>query len=52
MVRLRYKTYSLNCGVNQFDDGNLSGLMQSADFILAKNHLDIAIANTCNSAVA
>ncbi len=42
-----FKIYSLGCKVNQYDGGELGGLLKSAGFILAKNGANLAIINTC-----
>ncbi|HTX87105.1 MAG TPA: tRNA (N(6)-L-threonylcarbamoyladenosine(37)-C(2))-methylthiotransferase MtaB [Candidatus Nanoarchaeia archaeon] len=47
MRRLSFKIYSLGCKVNQYDGGELGGLLESAGFILVKNNADLAIVNSC-----
>ncbi|MDD4902833.1 MAG: radical SAM protein [Patescibacteria group bacterium] len=43
----KFKIYSLGCKVNQYDGGELGGLLRSAGFILVKNGADLAIVNSC-----
>ena len=47
MARLKFKIYSLGCKVNQYDGGELGGLLKSAGFVSARNNADVAIVNSC-----
>ncbi len=44
---MKYKVYSLGCKVNQYDGEKLSGLLQSAGFILGEKDADVVVINTC-----